>query len=1319
MVRAALALAITVLSGIPQSTIVKAQAVGGSGGFLEISSVFFGESGRTFMAGEVIALSGAIPYIGGCLGQLAHGGFLPQGRGEGRFDPFPTADFYVIADTGGSLGLLQKLNDVSGGVNRVIGLSSGAFVDETIAVTQPAGNLGAGRFDVVMDQCLDGYFDPGIDIVLGEGQSYAFEVVLPGTLPALSLHAVKEAAGVYAAFLEDNDQDLPGGARIEVPGFCTRFNKWQDSAAIDAASSFGIWTAVARNKCVDLTKHYKGIQDDPPDPNYTQFAELGALSYHEGAATSPLERAMRTLAGVMSDQAATARAILTTLERFQGARQAGDDLYTVLQLEELNKFIHLLTDGGGSALRFYAALEAFDIALAQDPSGQSAEATALREGLLTMRRAIGGLITPFGAGFVRKVLGPGQEVLLPNGLRAWTEVYLGRNPFLPPLGLPGIPQTRAFAGLPALAFQHPDALFLGPLVSPPHRPLAFDATRSTDPNGDPLTFAWDFDGDGAFDDDAGPQPQHTFPEAGTRLVGVKATDTAGNTDVFYELVKIGDVNSQDIIARSTFGELLRIRPDGSVVTLNPTQGGAQALHVDVNGDTWVLTPENLEHYDANGAWLKTISVPQFAALAGTPLIQFHDFAIDGRGDLLVLATQNRGPGQIELTPGAFTPTGALQGHVTLYRMPKDASSVSFVAAVHEPWVMTTIDGLQTALLCSTGAAIPGLALDRNGDVVVAGVNGLNAARNQQGIFAVDPHSGQTREVVPAGRVSNCAPVGDDPRFPPYFGVIIAVGGQSLNIQLGGGRSSGGLEVDSQGHYVMGRGNSVAGPVRLYRVPMPPTMTFQPLPGLIAGQVLLDVFPTYLSPFPSPAFIAFSDIAIDSSGDYLVGGDHTTLGRGIFRIDPTGILSRVSDARGPFSAIRALDVVPDIREVTPKDIPLPPSIRLSNLTVDQQGCPGDIDIDVVLTNTGTDAVAHPIRVWFWNGDPGAGGTVIGTADVSSLGAAGAQASFRWANPPAGTATIFVTAEGANSLARAQYVCASLPAPQSDTIVLSPATATHAVGTQHVVTATMLDIYGRPLAGAPLTFQVDGANTTTGTAVTDAAGVATFHYDGTHAGEDTISASFVGATSNDALAAWSGVGDMTPPILTLPANLPVPATSPSGATVTFVASATDNVDGSVPVTCSAMSGALFGLGTTTVDCLASDAAGNTVTGTFVVTVAVGAPRIAGSVAAKGRDQAGNFFVDVRLANTGTGHARNVGITLIPLRTLGGTGIVTLNGALSPPLPVSLGALDVGASTIVRLYLHVPGTVSRLSVTESGPLTNVLGTVYAYSTAQAVIP
>ncbi len=78
------------------------------------------------------------------------------------------------------------------------------------------------------------------------------------------------------------------------------------------------------------------------------------------------------------------------------------------------------------------------------------------------------------------------------------------------------------------------------------------------------------------------------------------------------------------------------------------------------------------------------------------------------------------------------------------------------------------------------------------------------------------------------------------------------------------------------------------------------------------------------------------------------------------------------------------------------------------------------------------------------------------------------------------------------------------------------------------------------------------------------------------------------------------DSTPPDQT------VEATGPDGAIVTFtVPTATDNLDGSVPVTCVPASGSTFPVGTTTVDCTATDSAGNVGRVQFRVTVTRSAP------------------------------------------------------------------------------------------------------------------
>lgn len=82
------------------------------------------------------------------------------------------------------------------------------------------------------------------------------------------------------------------------------------------------------------------------------------------------------------------------------------------------------------------------------------------------------------------------------------------------------------------------------------------------------------------------------------------------------------------------------------------------------------------------------------------------------------------------------------------------------------------------------------------------------------------------------------------------------------------------------------------------------------------------------------------------------------------------------------------------------------------------------------------------------------------------------------------------------------------------------------------------------------------------------------------------------------------DTTPPSIGLGGPLAATATEPGGAHVSFSASASDG-GSPVPVTCSPSSGSLFPVGTSTVVCTATDAAGNGNSVTQTVTVARAAP------------------------------------------------------------------------------------------------------------------
>ncbi len=117
--------------------------------------------------------------------------------------------------------------------------------------------------------------------------------------------------------------------------------------------------------------------------------------------------------------------------------------------------------------------------------------------------------------------------------------------------------------------------------------------------------------------------------------------------------------------------------------------------------------------------------------------------------------------------------------------------------------------------------------------------------------------------------------------------------------------------------------------------------------------------------------------------------------------------------------------------------------------------------------------------------------------------------------------------------------------------------------------------------------------------------------------SCSATSVGGTSSDSVTIKL---DKIAPSLSLPSNIVQEATSLNGADVTYVASVNDNLDLSVTISCSPASGSIFPLGTTTVNCSSTDAAGNNANGSFNVTVQdstapVIIPTVTGTVGANG--------------------------------------------------------------------------------------------------------
>jgi glucose/arabinose dehydrogenase len=70
-----------------------------------------------------------------------------------------------------------------------------------------------------------------------------------------------------------------------------------------------------------------------------------------------------------------------------------------------------------------------------------------------------------------------------------------------------------------------------PTSGPAPLTVQFNGSGSSDPDGDPITYSWDLNGDGTYGDSTAVNPIHTYPTAGTFQVTLRVTDSHGSSSV--------------------------------------------------------------------------------------------------------------------------------------------------------------------------------------------------------------------------------------------------------------------------------------------------------------------------------------------------------------------------------------------------------------------------------------------------------------------------------------------------------------------------------------------------------------------------------------------------------------------------------------------------------------------------------------------------------------------------------------------------------------------------------------------------------------------
>ena len=76
--------------------------------------------------------------------------------------------------------------------------------------------------------------------------------------------------------------------------------------------------------------------------------------------------------------------------------------------------------------------------------------------------------------------------------------------------------------------------------------VQFDGTASSDPEGGALTFEWDLDGDGSFDDGTNPTASFIYDTSGARTVRLRVTDPGTESDTASQVITVGLPNTPPV-----------------------------------------------------------------------------------------------------------------------------------------------------------------------------------------------------------------------------------------------------------------------------------------------------------------------------------------------------------------------------------------------------------------------------------------------------------------------------------------------------------------------------------------------------------------------------------------------------------------------------------------------------------------------------------------------------------------------------------------------------------------------------------------------------